>query len=129
MISFDYITSYFLSLHYVKLIIMKYINPREGVMAQTFKNTVSFLMRIQCSSKVTGKIILQKSNGNHHQSGVLDDDLFCNLFILSITEWCYYPQLNNHSWLGMIFLANYRHSIQSKKNWLMMTLSNLKIKV
>ena len=50
-------------------------------MAQTFKNTVSFLMGIQCSSKVTGKIILQKNNGNYHQSGILDDfsviDSFC----------------------------------------------------
>ena len=57
-------------------------------MAQTFKNTVSFLRRIQCSSKVTGKIILQKSSGNHHQSGVLDD-FFKIIFIKAFFTYTY----------------------------------------
>ena len=57
-------------------------------MAQTFKNTVSFLRRIQCSSKVTGKIILQKSSGNHHQSGVLDD-FFKIIFIKAFLMYTY----------------------------------------
>ena len=57
-------------------------------MAQTFKNTVSFLRRIQCSSKVTGKIILQKSSGNHHQSGVLDD-FFKIIFIKAFFAYTY----------------------------------------
>ena len=57
-------------------------------MAQTFKNTVSFLRRIQCSSKVTGKIILQKSSGNHHLSGVLDD-FFKIIFIKAFFTYTY----------------------------------------
>ena len=54
-------------------------------MAQTFKNTVSFLRRIQFSSKVTGKIII---SGNHHQSGVLDD-FFKIIFIKAFFTYTY----------------------------------------
>ena len=57
-------------------------------MAQTFKNTVSFLRRIQFSSKVTGKIILRKGSGNHHQSGVLDD-FFKIIFIKAFFTYTY----------------------------------------
>ena len=45
-------------------------------------------MRIQCSSKVTGKIILPKGSGNH-QSGILDDLFFKIIFIKAVLTFTY----------------------------------------
>ena len=73
-------------------------------MAQTFKNTVSFLGRIQCSSKVTGKIILQKSNGNHHQSGVLDD-FFKIIFIKAFLTYTYKIEIKKEKTHTLIYIV------------------------
>ena len=45
-------------------------------------------MRIQCSSKVTGKIILPKGSGNH-QSGILDDFFLKIIFIKAVLTFTY----------------------------------------
>ena len=83
-------------------------------MAQTFKNTVSFLRRIQCSSKVTGKIILQKSSGNHHQSGVLDD-FFKIIFIKAFFTYTYKIEIkkekkNTHTYIVQVEEYQAKHT-------------------
>ena len=45
-------------------------------------------MRMQCSSKVTGKIILPKGSGNH-QSGILDDFFLKIIFIKAVLTFTY----------------------------------------